>query len=56
MILYDACNKYEQITHPYLIVLTLIVLVGGFRFQNAPLPMVYDEYLKNGLTDLHQAL
>ena len=29
---------------------------GGGRLQNVPLPMVYDEYLKNGLTDLHQAL
>ena len=29
MISYDACNKYEQITHSYLIVLTLIGLAGG---------------------------
>ena len=29
MISYDACNKYERITHSYLIILTLIGLAGG---------------------------
>ena len=48
MISYDACNKYEQITHAYL-------RGRGREVPECP-PTVYDEYLKNSLTNLHQPL